>query len=85
MHLLITGICGFAGCEIAKRWKELDPQISIVGIDNLSRRGSWRDLGSLQSLGVRVLYRDIRNACDVDLYEAIKTNLTWQIQLLKAV
>ncbi len=67
MKLLITGICGFAGSEIAKRWKELDPQISIVGIDNLSRRGSWRNLDSLQSMGVRVLHGDIRNACDVAL------------------
>lgn len=67
MHILITGICGFVGSVIATRWLETDSQCRITGIDNLSRRGSWRNLDVLQSMGIRVLHGDIRNACDVEL------------------
>ncbi len=43
MKVLITGICGFAGTVIAERLLDASPpgSISIVGLDNLSRAGSW--------------------------------------------
>jgi CDP-paratose 2-epimerase len=67
MKILITGICGFVGSTIARRWKESNSQIELVGLDNLARRGSWRNLDLLRSLGIPVLHGDIRNQCDVEL------------------
>ncbi len=65
MRLLITGICGFTGAKLAEKLVELSTVSSIVGIDNLSRRGSWQNLKPLESLGVEVLHGDVRNSSDV--------------------
>jgi CDP-paratose 2-epimerase len=67
MKLLITGICGFVGSEIARGLIAAGQSpADIVGIDNLSRRGSWRNREALARLGVGILHGDIRNASDVD-------------------
>lgn len=65
MKLLITGICGFVGSTIAKVFRESFPDIDVVGIDNLSRAGSWLNREKLIDLGVRVLHGDVR--CESDL------------------
>jgi CDP-paratose 2-epimerase len=67
MKVLITGICGFVGSVLAARWSELNPHCHILGIDNLSRRGSWRNLDSLRSMGIPVFHGDIRSTSDVEL------------------
>jgi CDP-paratose 2-epimerase len=67
MRILITGICGFVGSMLAMRWRQSNSQCEIVGIDNLSRRGSWVNLDSLRTMGISVLHGDIRNGCDVEL------------------
>jgi CDP-paratose 2-epimerase len=67
MRILITGICGFVGSELARSLVEHaagSPQ--LVGIDNLSRSGSWRNREALAALGVKVLHGDIRAASDVE-------------------
>jgi CDP-paratose 2-epimerase len=66
MRLLITGACGFVGSELALALQENRSDIQITGIDNLSRRGSWRDLERLEQRGIRVLHGDIRQAADLE-------------------
>jgi CDP-paratose 2-epimerase len=60
--VLITGCAGFIGFHVAKRYLELGA--TVVGIDNLSRRGSEANLQLLQSehkAGFRFHREDIRN------------------------
>ena len=73
MKVLITGICGFVGSEVALRLREQKPsdQLEIVGIDNLSRNGSWRNRQRLQDRGIDVVHGDIRAATDVDSVGAV--------------
>ena len=47
MRILVSGVCGFVGSQLCKFLKELHPDIIIFGIDNLSRKGSWNNLDSL--------------------------------------
>jgi hypothetical protein len=48
------GACGFVGSELASALLESSglPGLEIIGIDNLSRRSSWRNLDRLRSLDV---------------------------------
>jgi CDP-paratose 2-epimerase len=66
MKLLITGISGFVGSSLVKSIRENGLNFEIVGIDNLSRRGSERNIAGLKSLGVQFFYGDLRNQSDVD-------------------
>lgn len=65
MHLLITGICGFAGSVIARGLLEHLPGVRITGIDSLIRKGSETNLEPLRSLGIDVRVGDIRNEQDL--------------------
>jgi CDP-paratose 2-epimerase len=56
MRLLITGACGFVGSELCLALQEQLSDLQITGLDNLSRRGSWRNLERL----------DIRQAADLE-------------------
>ena len=66
MRLLITGACGFVGSELCLALQDLISDLQITGLDNLSRRGSWRNLGRLEQRGIRVLHGDIRQAADLE-------------------
>ncbi|NQT16033.1 MAG: NAD-dependent epimerase/dehydratase family protein [Planctomycetes bacterium] len=66
MKLLITGVCGFVGATLARGFRELSADYEVVGIDNLSRPGSWINRDPLERLGVEMRHGDIRNASDVD-------------------
>lgn len=66
MRLFITGICGFVGSELACRLLDERPDLEIVGIDNLSRRGSERNLARLEARDIRVMHGDIRSASDLE-------------------
>lgn len=70
MRLLITGACGFVGSELCLALQDLLSDLQITGIDNLSRRGSWRNLDRLEQLGIRVVHGDIRQAADLEGLEA---------------
>ena len=65
MHLLITGICGFAGSVIARGLLEHLPGVRITGIDSLIRKGSETNLEPLRALGIDVRVGDIRNELDL--------------------
>lgn len=66
MKILITGICGFVGSTLAKAIKAHFLDCQIMGLDNLSRAGSWFHKAALQDLGITVIHGDIRQSSDVD-------------------
>lgn len=66
MRLLISGACGFVGSELCLALQEQLRDLQITGLDNLSRRGSWRSLEPLEQRGIRVLHGDIRQADDLE-------------------
>ena len=58
MKILITGICGFAGSSIAKALLHSHTDLSILGLDNFTRRGSEINVLNLRSLRL-ILYEEI--------------------------
>jgi CDP-paratose 2-epimerase len=66
MQVLLTGACGFVGSELCLALQEWLPDVQITGLDNLSRRGSWRNLPRLEQRGIRVVQGDIRQAADLE-------------------
>lgn len=77
MKILITGICGFVGSEIALHLRRgySSKQLQIVGLDNLARNGSWRNRQRLAEHDIGIQHGDIRSRTDV---EAIG-NVNWII------
>jgi len=61
MKILITGICGFAGSEIARSLLAHREGIALAGLDNLSRRGSETNVEPLRKLGVDLRIGDVRD------------------------
>jgi CDP-paratose 2-epimerase len=70
VRILVTGICGFAGSTVALAWREADPGVELVGMDNLSRPGSERNRAALRRAGIQVFHGDVRSAADVDALPA---------------
>ncbi|HJZ73950.1 MAG TPA: NAD-dependent epimerase/dehydratase family protein [Vicinamibacterales bacterium] len=66
MNIIITGICGFVGSELATELRSRLADARIAGIDNLSRRGSERTRPALERAGIAVRHGDVRCASDVD-------------------
>jgi CDP-paratose 2-epimerase len=66
MKILITGACGFVGSELCLALQDFLPAAQITGLDNLCRRGSWRNLPRLEQRGIKVLHGDIRQASDLE-------------------
>jgi CDP-paratose 2-epimerase len=73
MRILITGICGFVGSQLARYLRERRDgrALEIVGIDNLSRIGSELNRRTLRRLGMCVLHGDIRMASDLEAVGAV--------------
>jgi CDP-paratose 2-epimerase len=66
MKILITGVAGFVGSRLAQFLKTHLSNIELIGIDNLSRRGSETNLSLLKELGVKFIHGDIRVKDDVE-------------------
>jgi len=66
MKILITGVAGFVGYQMASYFKEHYTSATVLGIDNLSRRGSEYNVPLLKHLGCTFFHGDIRNKEDVD-------------------
>jgi CDP-paratose 2-epimerase len=66
MKLLITGICGFVGSNLAVRLRQQIPGLEVTGIDNLLRPGSEVNRGELARQGVRFLHGDLRMPSDLE-------------------
>ncbi len=70
MKILITGICGFVGSNIALSLLERLPGADITGIDNLLRPGSEDNRGELRSNGINFIHGDVRMRSDVEALPA---------------
>ena len=66
MRILITGLCGFAGSVLARTLLEHRPGLTIIGIDNLSRKGSETNIEPLRALGCDVRIGDVRDLVLLD-------------------
>ena len=71
MKILLTGVSGFAGYSIAKQLSDEIPKLEIIGIDNLSRRGSERNLPLIKRLGVSYFHGDIRSESDINALPSV--------------
>jgi len=65
-RLLVTGGAGFVGANLACGLRARHPQLEVVALDNLRRRGSELNLPRLRAAGVRFQHGDIRNPEDLD-------------------
>jgi len=63
--VLITGGAGFVGSSLALRLKRQHPELRVIALDNLKRRGSELNIPRLQGSGVEFVHGDIRNAEDL--------------------
>lgn len=66
MTILITGSSGFVGVNIVQYLRQSYQDIDLIGIDNLSRRGSENNIPVLKKLGVRFFHGDVRNKEDIE-------------------
>jgi CDP-paratose 2-epimerase len=63
---LITGGAGFVGSNLAIEFKKNNPEIRVVTLDNLRRRGSELNIQRLVNNGVEFVHGDIRNKEDFE-------------------
>ena len=66
MKILITGIAGFAGSNIASGLISCHPNIKIFGIDNFSRKGCEQNIDLLNAKGIKLIRGDLRLTSDID-------------------
>ncbi|QEF98811.1 CDP-paratose 2-epimerase [Stieleria maiorica] len=66
MKILITGICGFAGSQIARRIKAIRDDVQLIGLDNFIRAGSELNRRAAEQLCETFLHADIRRDDDWD-------------------
>lgn len=66
MRILITGVCGFVGSDLAESLLERIEGLSVCGVDNLMRTGSEINRARLGKLGVKFVHGDIRSASDFE-------------------
>jgi CDP-paratose 2-epimerase len=65
MKILMTGICGFVGSNVARWFRENVSGSEIFGLDNLARAGVVRNLAPLQARNCRVFHGDVRQRSDL--------------------
>ncbi len=65
MKILITGICGFVGSQLASAFLNRLEGAEVFGIDNLMRPGSEMNRRGLARAGVRVFHGDLRMPSDL--------------------
>src|SRR5262245_22536130 len=66
MNIVITGVCGFVGSELALQLRQRLASARIAGIDNFSRPGSETARPRLKAAGVTVKHGDVRSRSDLD-------------------
>jgi CDP-paratose 2-epimerase len=66
LKILITGIAGFAGSNLAQELKNNFNNLQIFGLDNFSRKGSELNIRKLNKIEVDLVRGDIRSASDID-------------------
>jgi CDP-paratose 2-epimerase len=69
--ILITGGCGFVGSNIALSLKRDFPELKIIALDNLSRKGSELNVPRLAKNGIDFFKKDVRFKDSFDFPEKI--------------
>lgn len=64
--ILITGGAGFVGSNLAIRFRASFSDLTVVALDNLTRRGSELNISRLGEAGVQFVHGDIRCPEDLD-------------------
>ena len=64
--VLVAGGAGFVGSNLAVKLKTNLPQVRVIALDNLKRRGSELALGRLGASGVEFVHANIRCREDLD-------------------
>ena len=64
--ILITGISGFVGSTISIELLKYGENIDIIGIDNLSRYGSEKNIPKLTDKQIKIYRGDIRCVSDIN-------------------
>lgn len=65
MKILITGVAGFVGSRLAEAIANAMEGVTLVGIDNLSRRGSETNLPLLRKIDYQFIHGDVRSVDDI--------------------
>ena len=63
MYVLVTGGCGFIGSHVALHLREKGHKVIVL--DNLVRRGSEKNIVSLEHHGIAFFHGDVRNPEDL--------------------
>jgi len=71
MKILISGICGFVGSNLAYGLLDQDAALEILGFDNFTRPGSHLNQMPLRARGVNLIHADARVASDLEMLPAI--------------
>ncbi|MDQ2844455.1 MAG: NAD-dependent epimerase/dehydratase family protein [Acidobacteriota bacterium] len=66
MKVLITGICGFVGSNLAESLAARIAGLQVFGLDNLLRPGSETNRAELSARGIRFIHGDLRMRSDVE-------------------
>lgn len=69
--MLVTGGAGFVGSNLAVAFKRKYPDLKVIVLDNLKRRGSEFNLPRLAAEGIRFVHGDIRNPEDLEFEDKI--------------
>jgi CDP-paratose 2-epimerase len=64
LHVLVTGGCGFIGSHVALHLRARGYKVSVM--DNLVRRGSEQNIGTLEAHGIAFFHADVRNPEDLN-------------------
>lgn len=70
MKILITGVCGFVGSNLARTIAASGAH-ELVGLDNFIRPGSESNRKDLKCLGVKLFHGDIRSASDLEALPSV--------------
>jgi CDP-paratose 2-epimerase len=65
-RILITGGAGFVGSNLAFLFRKARPDLSLIVMDNLKRRGSELNLSRMRAAGIEFRHGDIRSPDDFD-------------------
>jgi CDP-paratose 2-epimerase len=71
MKILITGVCGFVGCTLARAFAQSGAGDQLFGLDNFSRPGSETNRAELKALGLKLFHGDLRSPSDLETLPAV--------------
>jgi CDP-paratose 2-epimerase len=66
MKILLSGMCGFVGSNVAHGLLDHDSTLELIGLDNLSRAGSYLNIEPLRKRGVKLIHADLRSPSDLE-------------------